>query len=122
MPGNVQPTDKHEGGENGYNTFLQESHSSKTGRHERRIQGEKMCKLCYMLEIKSMGVKDRELKAKPGVNNMVRKSLSEEMTLQLRPKGRKRVHDAKSRGGTTSGRGNSTCKVTAVAKNLTCQR
>lgn len=67
-----------------------------------------------------MGVKDRGLKAKPGVNR-VRKSPSEQMTFQLSTKGRERAHDAKSRGKTTSAGGNSTCKVTTVAKNLTCQ-
>lgn len=62
--------DKHGGRENGYNTFLQESlDSSRRCTHERRIQKKKMCKLCSVLEIKRVGVKERGLKAEPGVNN-----------------------------------------------------
>lgn len=53
---------------------------------------------------------------------MVRKSLSEKKTFQLRPKGLEGGYQAKSRGRSTSGGENSMCKVSETGKNLTCWR
>ena len=56
------------------------------------------------------------------MNIMVRKSLFEKLTFQLKPKRLEGAHDAKSSRKSTLGGENNVCKLPEVGENLTCWR